>query len=97
MSNLDNAPVEHNDDLDIAIIGLAGRFPGARNTEEYWRNLRDGIESVSFFSEDELAGEGIARELLAQPQYVKAASMLEDVDLYLNGFVALLAAYLNQP
>ena len=38
----------------IAIIGLAGRFPGAKNLAEFWRNLRDGVESVSFFQDDEL-------------------------------------------
>ncbi len=34
------------DDLDIAIIGMAGRFPGARNVEEFWTNLRNGVESI---------------------------------------------------
>ena len=82
MSNLDNGQLEHSDDLDIAIIGLAGRFPGARSAEEYWRNLADGVEAVSFFSDDELAAEGIAREELAQPQYVKAAAVLQDVELF---------------
>ena len=39
---------------NVAIIGVAGRFPGAKNIEEFWRNLRDGVESISFFKEDEL-------------------------------------------
>src|SRR5207249_2918671 len=38
----------------IAIIGLAGRFPGAKNLAEFWRNLRDGVETVSFFQDEEL-------------------------------------------
>jgi polyketide synthase PksN len=31
---------------DIAIIGMAGRFPGARNIKEFWHNLRNGVESI---------------------------------------------------
>ena len=34
---------------DLAIIGMAGRFPGANNLGEFWTNLRDGVESISFF------------------------------------------------
>jgi phthiocerol/phenolphthiocerol synthesis type-I polyketide synthase E len=36
-------------DSDIAIIGMAGRFPKARNVDAYWQNLRDGKECISFF------------------------------------------------
>ena len=36
---------------EVAVIGFAGRFPGARNTDEFWRNLRDGVESISFFTD----------------------------------------------
>mgnify|MGYP000066592282 CR=1 FL=1 len=45
-------------DLDenaVAIIGMAGRFPGARNLEEFWANLRNGVESVHRFTDEELA------------------------------------------
>ena len=31
---------------DIAIVGMAGRFPGARNVRQFWRNMRDGVESI---------------------------------------------------
>ncbi|MBI3885788.1 MAG: amino acid adenylation domain-containing protein [Opitutae bacterium] len=71
---------------DIAIIGLAGRFPGARDLAEFWRNLRDGVESVTFFSADELQPSPLdgpvpahdphlvkARALLAQPEWFDAA------------------------
>ena len=43
----------------VAIVGMSGRFPGARNLDELWRNLRDGVESVSFFSAEELAAAGV--------------------------------------
>ncbi len=43
----------------VAIVGMAGRFPGARSVEEFWRNLRAGVESVSFFSDEELTCAGV--------------------------------------
>ena len=73
---------EHtNGDSDgIAIIGMAGRFPGARNTDEFWANLKNGVESVSFFSDEELRLAGVAPALLTDPGYVKAKAILDDVD-----------------
>ncbi|MDY7095234.1 MAG: SDR family NAD(P)-dependent oxidoreductase [Acidobacteriota bacterium] len=67
---------------DIAIIATTGRFPGARNTEELWKNLLDGEETVTFFTDEELLEAGISRELVDDPRYVKAGSILEDVDLF---------------
>ena len=43
----------------VAIIGMAGRYPGSRNTQEFWNNLKAGIESISFFSDEELAASGV--------------------------------------
>lgn len=65
----------------IAIIGLAGRFPGARNVAEFWRNLRDGVESVTFFTDEELA-DTINPAWLSNPNYVKANAVLEDGDMF---------------
>jgi malonyl CoA-acyl carrier protein transacylase len=62
---------------DIAIIGLSGRFPGAENIEVFWQNLRDGVESISFFSDEEL--EVIDPNLMADPNYVKAGAVLPDI------------------
>ena len=53
---------------------------------EFWRNLRDGVESISFFSDQELAAEGISPALLAEPGYVKAGAVLEGVKLFDAGF-----------
>ncbi|MCP4659571.1 MAG: AMP-binding protein, partial [bacterium] len=44
---------------EIAVIGLAGRFPGAGSIEAFWRNLRDGLESITFFSDQELIARGV--------------------------------------
>ena len=66
----------------IAIIGMAGRFPGARNLEEFWNNLKAGVESISFFSDHEVESLGLYGALLKDPRLVKAAGVLDDVDLF---------------
>lgn len=66
----------------IAIVGMAGRFPGANNLDEFWQNLKNGVESISQFSNEELLDEGINPALLSQSNYVKANSFLSDVDLF---------------
>jgi acyl transferase domain-containing protein/acyl carrier protein len=66
----------------IAIIGMSGRFPGAKDLEEYWRNLRDGVESISFFSADDLVAAGEDPSLLDTPNYVNAGGVLDDIDLF---------------
>jgi len=67
---------------EIAIIGLAGRFPGAKNIDEFWNNLQNGIESISFFSDEELLAAGIDEELLNSQNYVKAHAVIEDAELF---------------
>src|SRR4029079_11652644 len=67
---------------DIAIIGMAGRFPGARDLTQFWRNLCDGVESVSFFTDEELIAEGADPDLLRQPNCVKARAVLDDAESF---------------
>lgn len=66
----------------VAIIGMAGRFPGARNIDEYWRNLCDGVESITRLTDVELASAGVNAAVLRDPAYVKAAPLLADIDLF---------------
>ncbi|HEX5716280.1 MAG TPA: type I polyketide synthase, partial [Thermoanaerobaculia bacterium] len=74
---------EIQDSLDgVAVVGLAGRFPGARNLDQLWRNLRDGVESISFFSDRELEEAGVDPALLKRPEFVKAAGALEGVEMF---------------
>jgi acyl transferase domain-containing protein len=40
--------------LEIAVIGMAGKFPGAKDIDEFWENLKNGVESVTVFSDEEL-------------------------------------------
>ncbi len=69
-------------DSSIAVIGMDCRFPGANDTTAFWRNLRDGVESVTFFSDEELLGEGIDAATLQAPNYVKAHAVIDDIDLF---------------
>jgi amino acid adenylation domain-containing protein len=75
----------------IAVIGMAGRFPGARDVAELWQNLRQGKESIRFFTADELLAAGVRRELLARPDYVPARGALDGFDLFDAGFFDIAA------
>ncbi|GAB4199316.1 MAG: hypothetical protein OHK0022_19440 [Roseiflexaceae bacterium] len=68
--------------LDIAIVGMAGRFPGADNLDQFWQNLRDGVESISFFSEEELKEAGVSSAEYRSRNYVPAAPVMNDIDLF---------------
>ncbi|AQS67079.1 type I polyketide synthase [Streptomyces pactum] len=67
---------------DIAVIGMAGRFPGAPDLDRFWSNLRDGVESVSFFDDAELLAVGVPEAEFSRPGYVKAGARAEGVDLF---------------
>ncbi|MGH9361373.1 MAG: beta-ketoacyl synthase N-terminal-like domain-containing protein, partial [Thermoanaerobaculia bacterium] len=66
--------------LEVAIIGMAGRFPGAKDVAQFWRNLRDGVESITWFSDQELEASGADPALLRSPHYVKAGRVMEGYD-----------------
>jgi len=70
----------------VAIIGMAGRFPGARNTHEFWENLKQGVESITYFSKEEARACGIDEQLINDPNYVFASGILEDIELFDAGF-----------
>jgi acyl transferase domain-containing protein/acyl carrier protein len=67
---------------DIAVIGLAGRFPGAPDINIYWNNLKQGIESITFFTDEELEKAGISPTLIQDPRYVKAKGHLAESDRF---------------
>lgn len=66
-------------DTDVAITGMALRVPGADTLEVFWQHLLDGVESITHFSDEELAAAGIDAATLASPNYVKALGVLGDV------------------
>jgi len=80
-------PSEHR--REIAVIGLACRFPGAQNSDQFWANLRDGVESISRFTDEELLASGIAPEVLRLPNYVKAGGVLPGIELFDAGFFGM--------
>jgi FkbM family methyltransferase len=70
----------------VAIVGLSGRFPGAADVRQFWQNLREGVESITFFTDDELARAGVSPALLADRSYVKAGAILGDVEQFAASF-----------
>ncbi|MEH1894398.1 MAG: SDR family oxidoreductase [Nostoc sp.] len=73
----------HNDAVEgIAIVGMAGRFPGAKNIEEFWQNLQFGVESISIFTNEEIVSDGIDSVTLSDRNYVKSSAILENIDLF---------------
>ena len=73
----------------IAIIGMACRVPGAKNIAEFWQNLCNGVESITFFSDEELIAAGADPALVRNPHYVKARGILGNVDLFEASFFGL--------
>ncbi len=67
---------------EIAIISMAGRFPGAKSVEEFWSNLRAGVESITIFTDEELLAAGVSRTELRDPNYVRANGVLDDIELF---------------
>ncbi len=65
----------------IAIVGMSGRFPGARNVRELWSNIRNGVESVTRFKPDELE-DSFSQDVRSGSDYVPARAVLDDVDMF---------------
>src|SRR5215467_9354825 len=84
MASINSLPAEHN--LDVAIVGMAGRFPGARNLEEFWNNLVNGVESISWCSEQEVINSGFPPEIARDPDFVPAAGRLDDEYMFDSDF-----------
>jgi phthiocerol/phenolphthiocerol synthesis type-I polyketide synthase E len=66
----------------IAIVGMAGRFPGAETLEQYWDNLCHGVESLTVFSDEDLAAAGVDPELMRNPRYVRSRGILQGAELF---------------
>ena len=66
----------------IAVVGYSGRFPGAPDPEALWANLRQGVESITFFTREELLEAGVDPAVLADPRYVPAAATLDHVESF---------------
>jgi acyl transferase domain-containing protein len=74
----------------IAIIGVTGRFPGAANVAEFWRNLVAGVESISTFTDEELAASGLdVAALRRDSSYVAARGILQKAEWFDAGFFGM--------
>lgn len=78
-------------DQHIAVIALAGRFPGAASIEELWQNLCEGKESIRQYTDEELLSAGVDAALLNDPHYVKAGTLLDNADKFDANFFGLSA------
>lgn len=76
--------------VEIAIVGMSARVPGAKNLEEFWEILRDGVEAVRTLSDEELLLAGVPPELIADPDYVKAVAAMDDIEGFDAAFFGLL-------
>ncbi|MFV3130814.1 type I polyketide synthase [Niveispirillum sp. KHB5.9] len=70
----------------IAIIGMAGRFPGAGSVDALWRNLLDGVEGISTLTEDQLRAAGVPEHVRRDPGFVPRQGLLDGHDRFDAGF-----------
>ncbi|HTT52199.1 MAG TPA: beta-ketoacyl synthase N-terminal-like domain-containing protein [Streptosporangiaceae bacterium] len=66
----------------IAVVGMAGRFPGAPDVEQFWQNLLAGESSFSSFDDAELIAAGVTPGDLRNPNYVKVAPVIDEIDQF---------------
>src|SRR5436190_16276391 len=72
---------------DVAVIGMSGRFPGASDIHEFWTNIREGRETISRFTDDEIQEEaGIDPQALRHPAFVNAGGVLDGIERFDAGF-----------
>lgn len=83
---MSDTPASAVSPTDIAIVGMAGRFPGADDVDTFWRNVRDGVESIVTYGEEALRARGATDEDLRDPQYVRTGAPLAEVDRFDAGF-----------
>jgi phthiocerol/phenolphthiocerol synthesis type-I polyketide synthase E len=69
-------------DGDIAVVGMAGRFPGANTIQAFWHNLCGGVESIHFPDQQELEALGVDAATLRDPHYVKASAVMDGIELF---------------
>jgi acyl transferase domain-containing protein/thioesterase domain-containing protein len=66
----------------IAVIGLAGRFPGAKNIDEFWANLVSGRESITYFTEEELSKNIDFETKRNDTNYIRARGIIDNIDKF---------------
>lgn len=84
-----SAVTSPSDSTDIAIIGMVCRLPGARDLHEFTRNLYDGVESITQFSEAELLAAGVSAARLRDPRYVRAKGIVHGIENFDHEFFGI--------
>jgi acyl transferase domain-containing protein len=87
VSDVDRETAEQAEDGEgdetlVAIVGMAGRFPGAPDLERFWENLAGGVESIRHFTDEELLAAGESPASLREPGYVRVCPVLDDIDKF---------------
>lgn len=75
-----------NTEEAVAIIGMAARLPGASSVAEYWDNLKNGVESITFWTDEELVAAGVDPDRITHPNYVKAKGNIPEPFHFDAGF-----------
>ncbi|MGW5645162.1 type I polyketide synthase [Saccharopolyspora sp. NPDC003752] len=83
MSELTGSPARERNGLEIAIIGMAGRFPGAPSPAHLWERVLAGCPAVSRFNSNDAAAEGLNADLLTErADYAPYGAVLDDVEMF---------------
>ncbi len=82
LTQMDEAVNNETAAESIAIIGMAGRFPGAGNIREFWENLKNGIDSIHELTDEELRDAGVSDEVFSNPAYVRRIGLCKDTDMF---------------
>jgi phthiocerol/phenolphthiocerol synthesis type-I polyketide synthase E len=82
-------PVKMNDTRSVAIIGYACRFPGADNANQFWDNLSQGRENITFFTRQQLLSSGLDAAVIDRPNYIGAKGVLDGADQFDANFFGM--------
>ncbi|HEY0452777.1 SDR family NAD(P)-dependent oxidoreductase [Actinophytocola sp.] len=83
------APGDFDGTEPIAIVGLAARVPGAGDVHQFWRNLVDGVESLTHFTREEQLARGAQESDVDDPGWVNAAPMVDGFDQFDAGLFGM--------
>lgn len=86
MAPVEDKSITNYSGLEIAVIGMACRFPGANSLDQYWENLVNGVESVRNYSDEELLKSGVSENLLENSNYIKSGAPLDEMEMFDAGF-----------
>ncbi|WP_420574974.1 amino acid adenylation domain-containing protein [Kordia sp.] len=78
------------ENADIAVIGMAIKTPGANNVKEFWNNLKGGVESLKYFTDEELEKAGVSKNVLEDENYVKAGFFMDGKENFDSSFFGYL-------